>query len=437
MAAVYEIISSSSTFHTTEYIVKDDKIGYKYQDDINFNINYRYNTILAYLHEHEKGNISNISLKNNLSILIGLGSFSYAEIPLQNFNSIIGVTGTLEHLNSTQKEIIKKDFLIEHQTYMPSVYGRNNLVFDPRSPKYFLIENEDNYFKIISMEIKFRIKVEKPVSVFVVFESISELKRFYDSVAFLPLKSLSQILTEEANSMERKNLIERATLVQKITLFTRIFGRGTDFLVHDDAINHNGGVHVIQTFLSEEYSEEVQIKGRTARQGDKGTFQLILSLPMLEKYLITPDEVKNQVIENRYDYLDRKRKAFFNIKYADNVTFVEALKTKHKESIKFFNDLIFSSNASEMKKFLLKENKFGKIKTQCFKTLILLDATGSMTHLLEKTKKTIQAVFERITEVLENNNYNHKSFEIKIAVFRNYNSSEDKILQQSTWEKKP
>jgi hypothetical protein len=235
--------------------------------------------------------------------------------------------------------------------------------------------------------------------------------------------------------MERKNVIATATLVQKITLFTRSFGRGTDFIVHDDAINLNGGLHVIQTFLSEEYSEEVQIKGLTARKGDKGTFQLILSLPTLEKYMITPDELKNQVKENRYDYLDRKRKDFFNIKYAYNATFVEANKTK--QSIKFLNNIIFSSDTSEIKKFLLKKNKFGKIKTQSFKTLILLDATGSMSHLLEKTKNTIKAVFELITEFLENNNYNHKSFEIKIAVFRNYNSPEDKILQQSTWEKNP
>ena len=84
--------------------MKDDQIGYKYQDGINFNINYRYNTLIAYLYEHYNGNISGFSLKNNLSLFISFGSFSYAEIPMQNFNSIIGVTGTLEHLNTIQKE---------------------------------------------------------------------------------------------------------------------------------------------------------------------------------------------------------------------------------------------------------------------------------------------------------------------------------------------
>ena len=40
-----------------------------------------------------------------------------------------------------------------------------------------------------------------------------------------------------------------------------------------------GGVHVIQAFLPAERSEEIQIQGRTARQGKKGSFQMILLIP--------------------------------------------------------------------------------------------------------------------------------------------------------------
>jgi len=35
-------------------------------------------------------------------------------------------------------------------------------------------------------------------------------------------------------------------------------------------------VHVIQTFLSEELSEEIQIKGRAARQGQDGSYSMVL-----------------------------------------------------------------------------------------------------------------------------------------------------------------
>ena len=57
---------------------------------------------------------------------------------------------------------------------------------------------------------------------------------------------------------------------------TNGFGRGTDFVVFDQSVKKLGGLHVIQTFLSVDHSEEVQIQGRTARQGEEGSYQLII-----------------------------------------------------------------------------------------------------------------------------------------------------------------
>ena len=93
------------------------------------------------------------------------------------------------------------------------------------------------------------------------------------------------------------------------------------------------------------------------------------------------------------------------------------------------------SNLDEIKNFIINENKAPKSDTKC-KTLILLDATGSMSHLIEKTKKTIGEMFRRVTDLLTSEG-DDKSFEIKIAVYRNYNSPESMIYEQSTWENKP
>jgi len=46
--------------------------------------------------------------------------------------------------------------------------------------------------------------------------------------------------------------VKKATQKGAVTLLTRIFGRGLDFVCRDDKINECGGIHVIQTFLSEE-----------------------------------------------------------------------------------------------------------------------------------------------------------------------------------------
>ena len=80
-----------------------------------------------------------------------------------------------------------------------------------------------------------------------------------------------------------------ATQLGKISLMTKSFGRGTDFQVYDDSIKKNGGVHIIQTFLSQEEAEEIQIKGRTNRQNSKGSVDIIFKKAELEALKISKD----------------------------------------------------------------------------------------------------------------------------------------------------
>lgn len=70
----------------------------------------------------------------------------------------------------------------------------------------------------------------------------------------------------------RNPLINYAGTRNRITLISSAFSRGTDFTVFDNDINEKGGMHVIQTYVSKNYSDFIQIAGRTARQGKKGSF---------------------------------------------------------------------------------------------------------------------------------------------------------------------
>ncbi|EFA77011.1 hypothetical protein PPL_09763 [Heterostelium album PN500] len=45
-------------------------------------------------------------------------------------------------------------------------------------------------------------------------------------------------------------VIKKSTTSKQVSLITRSLGRGVDFIVNDDKVIDNGGVHVIQTFLS-------------------------------------------------------------------------------------------------------------------------------------------------------------------------------------------
>jgi preprotein translocase subunit SecA len=66
------------------------------------------------------------------------------------------------------------------------------------------------------------------------------------------------------------------------------FGRGTDFVIRNDDIKEKGGLHIIHAFLSLDESEEVQIKGRTARQNGKGSYDCIIDDNWLQQLTLTP-----------------------------------------------------------------------------------------------------------------------------------------------------
>ncbi|CAF4273892.1 unnamed protein product [Rotaria magnacalcarata] len=454
--AINDMIADVHSFQSHDYVVKNDKIGYIEQDNIVYNVIYGYKTLFAYYHEHEQGNISTESLHDNISIRIKCGSFSYAEIPLQ-FEYIMGVTGTLETLSDPEKKVINNNYKIVQNTFVPSVFGKNNLRFIEKDD--IIIENSDDYFNRIKREIDDRItgKNSEKRAILVFFESKAKLMQFYQSSALESIKDSVVYLTEDASLQEKETIINRATVSGQITLFTRTFGRGTDFICHDQMVATNGGTHVIQTFLSEESSEEKQIKGRTARQGDQGSYCMILLDHELEKFHIDKshidDILKGKGVINRmastitdtlritktyhtlYDFLHDRRTDLFKTQYEENMKYVEQAKEKHLSSQKFLSSLR-SGEINSVREFLIKENR-GVAGRSCSRTVCLMDATGSMTHLLHKCKNTVGIMFERTSEILKDHKMDSNSFQLQFAAYRNYNSKEDKLLQSSPWETKP
>lgn len=67
---------------------------------------------------------------------------------------------------------------------------------------------------------------------------------------FEPYQARANNLTEEHDPFTRNSRVAKAVEPNSITLITNSFGRGTDFVLLDDKIKENGGLHVIQAFLS-------------------------------------------------------------------------------------------------------------------------------------------------------------------------------------------
>jgi hypothetical protein len=244
-------------------------------------------------------------------------------------------------------------------------------------------------------------------------------------------------LTEEDNLtlLEKDKFVKDTTRTRMINLITKAFGRGTDFVCRDDVVQANGGVHVIQTFLSEQLSEEKQIKGRTARQGDLGSYSMVLREKDLEKFLITAaDIIAHQA--NLYELLNHKRNIFFDGQYGSNKEFIEHSKNEHNESFWFLRNMK-DDNIMLIKDFSLKKNKGNEIKSICSRTVILMDATGSMAGLLTQAKNTVETIFERAQKILKDYKIDPNCFEMQFVCYRDYDCGVENILHASSWERRP
>ncbi|XP_065682287.1 uncharacterized protein LOC124816231 [Hydra vulgaris] len=422
-----------------DYIIKNDKLAYKEQDGISYDVIYCYKTLFAYYFEHDEGRISTESLNDVISIGIRCGSYSFAEIP-NNFHYITGVSGTLQTLSKSEKQIIES-YGIKKFTYIPSMFGDNKRRFAKEADIF--IENTDDYFPKLNEHIEhsstIKNELRRPVLVF--FTTKTSLMEFYNSNKLTLNKEYIQIITEEISESpkEKEMLIKRATVLGQITFLTRAFGRGTDFVCSDQNVIVNGGVHVIQTFFSEELSEEVQIQGRTARQGKDGSCSMVLRDSDLEKYLGV--DYLNIIYKLRnekvfYDTLNSKRNQLYDSTYLNISVLVKEAKKEHLLEENFVKNL--NNNKIDEIKAFLGERNIGSTNTVITsRTICLIDATGSMGDLLNKAKVTVGTMFERAAAILNENSIAADSFQMQFAVYRDYDCLSDGILQYSPWETKP
>jgi hypothetical protein len=430
--ALKDMITDVKNYNSHTYEVKEGKIGYKDFDTILFNVLFGYNTVFAYYHENEAGKINKEAFEKVQGMHIKCGGFSY-ELITSEFKFIFGVTGTLQTLNDSEKSIIRNNYKIFNETYMPSVfkdYSPNAIERRIIEPMIFVEENEFNL--MLYEHILVKINAGRPVLVF--FDNKNLIRNFMNSTHGKLLYDKTRILTEEASSLEKDSLIKLSTQQGQVTLITKIFGRGTDFICRDDSILDRGGVHVIQTFYSQELSEEVQIKGRTARQGENGSYEMICTYQSLEKFRISKEDIIN-LLPYQYDkFLDNKRKEFVNLKFNRNSVNVEISRKKHEIGLKI-KEALLDKNLKILINLLKSENIGAPICVSS-RTICLFDATNSMHQLLEKTKETIGTMFHRAHEILSDKNCN-ANFEIQFLAFRNYNSDKDEIMEISAWSSKP
>eukprot|EP01061_Rhynchopus_euleeides_P043524 TRINITY_DN75_c2_g1_i2.p1 TRINITY_DN75_c2_g1~~TRINITY_DN75_c2_g1_i2.p1 ORF type:complete len:1751 (+),score=606.97 TRINITY_DN75_c2_g1_i2:360-5255(+) len=416
----------------TDYVVVDGRIGFPNQHGVTFS-RCCYRTAFAYYTEHER-DASKVSAatRNEFSVLlVRCGVFSYAAIPSQ-YEHILGVTGTLSALTQQERDLLRKDYGIAKYSYLPSVYGKNQLKFAGDTPEDVVIDTRAGHSLALTKEIQKRHGRGRPVIVF--FVDREALQEYMMGVHFqgTPFKDHVVTLTEAESDDEKFSRVRQSMLRNMVTLAVRSFARGTDFKCYDKAVLGWGGVHVVTTYVPDELSEETQLKGRAARQGDDGSFSMVLAEGDLERFGLFEDDVAQMKATNSlWTTINRCRNKAAGEHFQERMRNQDdTLKAEHDASMGF-SSVLQSGDKAAVRNFLKQQNKvMGGVDKRI---LVLMDATGSMINLITKTKHAVGVMFSRVFTTLEEANH-PAGCAIQFAVYRNYGGRQETLLQHSGFE---
>ncbi|XP_065095223.1 uncharacterized protein LOC135717194 [Ochlerotatus camptorhynchus] len=227
-----------------------------------------YENVFNYFRLKKTNFVTEVNGTENYGYLnICCGSLSYAMLP-KNYPLIVGVSGTLTSLNLYEKDTIERLYNIKQISVMPTFFDCSNLQFDE-------IANFQNHATKPSWRTNIFSKANQIIkanrAVIIFFDTEVELNAF--EAEYAGHLDRVNVLTE--NTKDKERFINEAGVAKTITLSTRGMGRGVDYK-SSVTVEKNGGLHVVQTFFSMDIKEEIQIKGRTARKDNKGSYELIV-----------------------------------------------------------------------------------------------------------------------------------------------------------------
>jgi|GEM_PF-7127190 len=313
---------SDQDWYINRYKVNDSgNISYRKSDGIySTHTYYGYYNVFNYFRLKNK----DFDRKNYGYLNISCGEVSYAKLP-ETYSLILGVSGTLTTLTNHEKKAVRESYNIRENSIMPSFFGDSHLKFN--SSENFTSQNSEEEWlsKIFSHANS---KVGSGQSVLIFFDTDVEISKFKEK--FFGKFDRLHILTENTEKLAKEKYIDEAGITKTITLATRGMGRGVDFK-SSVAVEKNGGMHVIQTFFSLDVKEETQIKGRTARKDNKGSYELILC----KEHLINAGFLKEEEMTVDYESLNQSREQKIREKGSNSEKRIRESESNHKTTMDF------------------------------------------------------------------------------------------------------
>jgi len=393
-----ELVEKSRKFgeRTSLFDAKENTVKYKFRESFTSKVVFPNETMFQYLHHADAGEIAPADAEEHLGIDVHIARFSYAEIPKRNFCAVLGVTGTLrtvEKLEGTpdeyildedERKFLDRDFGIKTFTYTPSVFGGSKLEFAFRTD-VAVLHDEPQWYNRLQEVADDVSKLQHAVIIF-----FDTCERLVQARKHLPQLTSAQLLHENTPASQVGPIVTAATQPGAILLSTATFGRGTNFFCADATVV----VTVVQAFYSASLSEEVQIKGRTARQKHEGRFRLVLCSEHLaaDFFLDEPDtdtgvtptrldnvkgRLQRAIDENRLEDLMKSQRALRMKKLNEGRDErVLAARQLHRKAEAMVSTVVKETDAQKQLTTLLEACQMEVVTSRL--VVLVLDESGSM-----------------------------------------------------------
>ena len=215
---------------------------------------------------------------------------------------IYGLTGTLG--NNSTRSFFREVYDVDMATIPPykkqSITCNEQSLYQCKELTAHISHTQPEWVEaIITSSVQ---KAKQGRAVLMLCQYIDQVKKLRD--LFSKVYDTGKIFIYTGQEAFHKHHIDSGEII----IATNISGRGTD-LKTSAKVEENGGMHVCLTFLPSSYRVELQNAGRTAREGKKGTAQLVLYHPdeaqTIEKLRQKRDEDETKRLEKaKHDVRD-------------------------------------------------------------------------------------------------------------------------------------
>lgn len=136
----------------------------------------------------------------------------------------------------------------------------------------WLFATEDEKWGAVVTRIAAYHKQARPVLVGT--KSVSASERLGE---MLQAAGVPHVILNARQDKEEADIVSKAGQSGRVTVATNMAGRGTDIKLQPEVAKH-GGLHVVATERHEAARIDRQLYGRSGRQGDPGSFEMLVSL---------------------------------------------------------------------------------------------------------------------------------------------------------------